>query len=82
MMLPREKLQVGLGVLGLFLIGFGIAQVQPEARAEEPRVPQRSLGVGFWKDHSLAIEMGRRVGPWMIGCGMAAIGVAYVIRQR
>jgi len=82
MMLPREKLQVGCAVLGLSLVGFGIALVQPGARSEESQIPQRAQGVGFWKDHTLDVATGRKVGPWMIGGGVAAVGLAYMLRPR
>lgn len=82
MILPREKLQIGFGFLGLFLVGFGIALVQPGARGLEPETPRLSQGVGFWKDYNVDLTTRRRIGPWLIGGGIAAIGLAYVIRQR
>jgi hypothetical protein len=50
--------------------------------ADTPPPPVRRQGVGFWKDQSLDIATGRRIGPWMIGSGVVAIGAAYAIRQR
>lgn len=82
MMLPREKLQIGFGFLGLLLVGFGIALMQPGARGLEPEMSRLSQGGGFWKDYGLDSTTGRKVGPWLIGGGIAAIGLAYVIRQR
>lgn len=81
-MLPREKFQIGFGVLGLFLFGFGIALMQPGARSHASEMPPRLQGVGFWKDHNLDLATGRKIGPWFIGGGIAAIGLMYVLRQR
>jgi len=79
-MLPREKLQVGLGFLSLFLIGFGIALVQPGAKEKERALTPRR--VGFWKDAGVTVATGRKIGPWMIGAGAATFVGAYLCRER
>jgi len=79
-MLPREKLQFGFGFLGLFLIGFGIALVQPGGKEEARTLTP--LRVGFWKDTGVTVATGRKIGPWMIGAGAAAIVGACWCRPR
>ncbi len=82
MMPPREKVQVGLVFLGLILVGFGIALTRPGARKEEGTMTMRSQGIGFWKDQSLNLDSGRKIGPWMIGTGVATFVAAYLTRER
>jgi hypothetical protein len=82
MLLPRDKIQIGLVFLGLFLVGFGIALVQPGAKEEEIVVRSNAQGVGFSKDVGVTVATGRKIGPWVIGCGVATFVAAYLNRER
>jgi hypothetical protein len=79
-MLLREKLQIGLAVVGLGLAGMGLGFIGFGAEQRAIRPPNH--GLGFWKEHGLSVEAGRRTGPWLIGVGIVSLAAAYVIREK
>ena len=80
MITAREKLQVGLGVIGLSLFGLGMAFYN--FGAEEKEIRNQEHRVGFWKDSGMTEDSEKELAPWMFGCGIAAITVAYIIREK
>jgi hypothetical protein len=82
MILPREKAQVVLVFAGLALLGMTLALVQPGARGSAVNIPAQNRGVGFWKEHGISVEAGRKIGPWSAAAGIASLVAAFAIRER
>jgi hypothetical protein len=77
MMLPGGRLQVGCALLGVALIAVGLALVTPRAGPED--LPVRSQRAGR-SDFTPAAR--RQIAPWLLGGGLAACAVAYLLRAR
>jgi hypothetical protein len=80
MITAREKIQIGLGVIGLSLFGLGMAFYNFGAEKKEIRTYEHR--VGFWKDSGMTEDSEKKMAPWMLGCGIAAVATAYIIRQK
>lgn len=80
MITTRERVQIGLGVIGLSFFGLGMAFFNFGPEQEEAR--RHSHGVGFWKDRGMTKDAEKRLAPWMLGTGIAFIAAAYIIRDR
>lgn len=80
MITSREKFQIGLGVIGLSLLGLGMAFYNFGPEKEEIRTYEHR--VGFWKDAGMTEDSEKKLAPWMLGCGITAIATAYIIRER
>lgn len=78
----REKLQIAFGVLGVGLVAMGGVFVVPRGAPEAQPIAPVNRGVGFWKENQVGPEMKGRYGPWLIGGGVASLGLALMMRQR
>ena len=76
----REKIQISLGVVGLSCVGLGTAFLNFGSAKEEDR--SHTHGVGFWKDTGMTADAEKKIAPWMLGSGVAAVVVAFAIRER
>ncbi len=75
----REKIQIGLGVIGLSCFGLGLAFFNFGTAKEERSYEHR---VGFWKDTGMTTDSEKKLAPWMLGSGAAALVIAFLVREK
>ena len=76
----REKIQIALGVIGLSCVGLGLAFFNFGTEKKEERSYEHR--VGFWKDTGMTTDSEKKIAPWMLGCGVAAVVIAFAVRER
>jgi hypothetical protein len=76
MLLPKDKAQIGLVLVGIFAVLFGSVRTFSESDHVQPEM------MTYGTKGAFITAIPKEAGPWLLVGGLAAFGICFFLRRK